>query len=99
MQKIKLCKTCGHFDINHDSNKCNVILSHYAKSCPCNKYVEIEISDKRQLSKEFDEAWKAHNEFIQSCKDVDGIYKIADFKQAILLYARQDHLWKELTQK
>jgi|SRR5579872_3045937 len=99
MQNIKLCKTCGHSNTNHQNNKCNFTIPQYALQCPCIEYIEVEISDKRQLGKEFDEAWEAYKKFIQSCKGTDGVYKIPDFKKAILIHTRQDHLWRELTQK
>jgi len=94
---LYLCKTCGHKKDEHKDGRCSHRLVFYDQICTCSKYVEIQITDRRTLSKEFDEAYAAHRGFLDSTKDKDGVYIIKDFANALLLHERQVCLWKELT--
>ncbi|MDE1770172.1 MAG: hypothetical protein KGI28_06435 [Thaumarchaeota archaeon] len=97
MQDTKFfCRTCGHPSTDHKNSKCNHVLAIFGRQCPCEHYTEISISDNKRLYEEFKEALHAYRQFSESCKGSDGIYRVTDFKQAVLIHERQDYLWREL---
>lgn len=93
-----LCKNCGHPKEEHQNDSCN-IATFLGLRCSCTKFIEIEINNDFNLSKEFSEAYTADQAFLESSKNHEGVYIIKDMKKAILLHERQVFLWKKLTKQ
>jgi hypothetical protein len=91
---FKICDTCGHLQDEHSGNSCSAKNTVYS-DCTCNTLRIIEISDGKQLGKEFYRARETHSKFLDSLKK-NGIpsFNKSNFEQAVLLYSKEESLWR-----